>query len=63
MTEPRWRKSSRSGSSVNCVEVAFVGGGVRVRDSKERAGAVLAIGQCSWRGFLEMLRTGRYDVE
>ncbi len=63
MTEARWRKSSRSGSATKCVEVAFAGGGVRVRDSKERTGAVLAIGQRSWRGFLEMLRTGRYDVE
>ncbi len=44
MTEARWRKSSRSGSATKCVEVAFVGGGVRVRDSKERAGAVLAMG-------------------
>ena len=32
-----WRKSSRSNSSGDCVEVAFAAGRVRVRDSK-RAG-------------------------
>ncbi|MHA6802558.1 DUF397 domain-containing protein [Salinifilum ghardaiensis] len=63
MTEVRWRKSSRSGSATKCVEVAFVGGGVRVRDSKDRAGARLAVEQRSWRGFVDALRTGRFDVD
>ncbi|WP_083822005.1 DUF397 domain-containing protein [Saccharopolyspora spinosa] len=36
-----WRKSSRSGSTSNCVEVARTAKLVGVRDSKDRGGAVL----------------------
>lgn len=50
-SEPRWRKSTRSGPG-DCVEVAFVDETVLVRDSKNPAGPVLRFGVESWKEFL-----------
>ncbi|MGH3822639.1 MAG: DUF397 domain-containing protein [Pseudonocardiaceae bacterium] len=47
-----WHKSSRSGGDGNCVEVAFTGTVVGVRDSKDLAGPVLAIGPAGWSALL-----------
>jgi hypothetical protein len=42
MTEHRWRKSSRSTGSDDCVEVALFGSGA-VRDSKNPDGPTLSV--------------------
>jgi hypothetical protein len=54
LTGLAWRKSSRSGGGTNgnCVEVAFAGTAVAVRDSKNRAAGALAFPEASWKAFL-----------
>ncbi|GAA3847546.1 hypothetical protein GCM10022243_12070 [Saccharothrix violaceirubra] len=47
-----WRKSSRSNSSANCVEVACSGRRVLARDSKNPA-PELAFPAEAWRRFLD----------
>lgn len=54
---PVWRKSSYSGSGVNCVETGALPGTVLVRDTKNHgSGPVLRIAAASWTRFAETLR-------
>jgi len=54
--ERRWRKSSYSGNGGgNCVEVASRGQ-VLVRDSRDRAGAVLRFPPTAWRRFADRVK-------
>jgi Domain of unknown function (DUF397) len=53
LSRAEWRKSSHSGQSGNCVEVARnLPGLVAVRDSKEPGGVWLVVSQQTWRAFL-----------
>lgn len=53
-----WRKSSRSGSTSNCVEVGGASDLVGVRDTKDREGATLVFSSRRWADFVSRLRTG-----
>jgi hypothetical protein len=60
--EPRWFTSSFSGGNGNgCVEVAFLPGGVAVRDTKDRALAPHRYPAASWEAFLAGVRAGEFD--
>jgi hypothetical protein len=48
----RWRKSSYSSDTANCVEVAFTDPAVAVRDSKNTTGPTLAFPTASWARFV-----------
>ncbi|MCA1676455.1 MAG: DUF397 domain-containing protein [Actinobacteria bacterium] len=59
---PRWSKSSHSGTSGTCVEVADLdGAGRAVRDSKDRTGPVLRFTADEWAAFTAGVRSGEFD--
>ncbi|WP_280507076.1 DUF397 domain-containing protein [Nocardia flavorosea] len=61
-SEARWFKSSYSGGSQDCVEVAFIeGDSVGVRDSKARSGPALSFTPAAWEAFTSNTRSGQFD--
>jgi Domain of unknown function (DUF397) len=59
-----WRKSSRSFSEGNCIEVAYAADGVFVRDSKAVAdrGPHLKVSATTWKSFIKSVKEGRTDL-
>jgi hypothetical protein len=58
-----WRKSSFStGNDDNCVEVAFVGTSIAVRDTKNREGGAQMYALGEWRAFLEGVKAGEFNI-
>lgn len=57
-----WFKSSHSSNNSDiCVEARFVSFGAQVRDSKDRAGAVLSFATPRWASFIERAKGGGLD--
>jgi hypothetical protein len=63
LTEAVWRKSARSSpSGDNCVEVAFLPGGVAVRDSKNPDAGALLFTEEEWNAFVAGAKEGEFDL-
>jgi hypothetical protein len=58
-TQLIWRKSSKSATDGQCVEVAWPGITVAVRDSKNPAGGHLTLDPAAHVAFVAMLKTLR----
>ncbi|MGW4771490.1 DUF397 domain-containing protein [Nocardia sp. NPDC004278] len=62
LSEARWFKSSRSGGTKDCVEVAYLDGGiVGMRDSKNPTGPALVFTLAEWSAFTAGVRDGEFD--
>lgn len=58
----RWHKSSRSGGTGDCVEVAGnLPGVVGVRDSKDAHGPALTFDPPAWTTFVTAVKHGEFD--
>ncbi|MFI6453982.1 DUF397 domain-containing protein [Streptosporangium amethystogenes] len=57
----RWRKSSLSADGPSCVEMAFVGNDVAVRDTKNRDGGTLIFRRNDWTTFVNGIKNGHLD--
>lgn len=58
----QWRTSSRSGGNGACVEARYVDQATEVRDSKDQAGPVLSFTPTQWTGFVQDIKTGRFEA-
>ena len=58
LSRAQWRKSSYSGNSGNCVEVAMTDDVIGIRDSKNPDGPVLSFSPSEWDAFIRGV-TGR----
>lgn len=55
----RWKKSTRSSDSANCVQVAFDESTVQVRDSKAPSGPHLRISRAAWVAFVSEIKANQ----
>jgi uncharacterized protein DUF397 len=62
--DSKWRKSTRSSESANCVEVRLYNGQVEVRDTKlGNTSPVLGFQTSGWSGFVTAVKDGEFDLK
>jgi hypothetical protein len=65
MSSPRWRKSSytEGGTSSQCVELARLGAGVGIRDSKAPEAGHLTVTRRTVASLVGRIKTGDLDLK
>ncbi|MFI0487462.1 DUF397 domain-containing protein [Actinomadura sp. 9N215] len=58
----KWRTSSYSGGTGNCVEVADLAASIGVRDSKAPGTGHISFSPDVWAVFVTKVRDGRFDL-
>ena len=61
LSRAQWRKSTYSGNTGNCVEVANLGKTTAIRDSQDQDGPKLLINYGQWCAFIESVK-GAYEL-
>ncbi|GAA4206125.1 hypothetical protein GCM10022252_67770 [Streptosporangium oxazolinicum] len=62
LSRAEWWTSSLSGSNGQCVQIAFLGKRVAVRDSKDPDGPTLVFTSGEWRAFAGGVRLGEFEA-
>jgi hypothetical protein len=57
LSRVQWRKSSYSGNTGNCIEVASLDEVTAIRDSKSQEGPKLLVEHRQWRIFIDLVKT------
>lgn len=60
-SQATWHKSTHSGGD-DCVEVAFVGDAIAVRDAKNVTGPALIFTPAEWDAFVGGAKDGEFDL-
>lgn len=60
LSQAGWRKSSWSSGSGECVEVAFVGNRIALRDSKHPTGHVLFFTPTEWHAVVTSIEDNEF---
>jgi Domain of unknown function (DUF397) len=60
LSRAQWRKSSYSGNTGNCVEIADLGDSIAARDSKDPHGPVLIFARNNWQSFVLGMKLRSY---
>lgn len=56
LSRATWRTSRYSNNGGNCIEVTSAKGTIGVRDTKDRAGALLAFAPEAWERFTALIK-------
>ena len=57
----KWHRTSRSCDGGSCVEVAWLGEMIAVRDSKQPDGPIITCEPSEWRQFVKKIKNGTFD--